>query len=583
MPQRIHHRRRAVLGLIAAAVLVAGGTAAARAMTGGDGNRYRTATATMGSVEQLVTGVGTVAAVNQVSVSFPVSGTVATVPVSVGSKVSAGQTLATLSTTSLNQSLDSANSTLATAQQTLATDQASQTESTATESSVQLGDGESADSTGAIVLTAAVSKAPPSSGGRPTGGSSVSQLIKQITAAQKAVIGAQQKLDQDLTAAESALATCQNALSSSSSPPPTSTPPSSTPTPPDSASATPTATATGSAAASTPAANDGDETCLAAIAAAPTKTDAAKDQQTRDAAEQTLDAAIQELEKTASSSGNSTGGTGSGGSGTGAGQGSGTGSGTGSHQGGKTGTGSRSGSGTSGSGSSNRSSTGNSSGQGNRTSTGPASAAQLAADQAQIDAAAAQLVVAKQNLKAATLTSPLAGTVAEVSITAGKNAGSNTITVIGSGQSQVTTTVALADIDKVKVGDPATVKVDGISSDLAGSVSLIGIMNTSSGSSTAYPVTILLNATSQKLYDGSGASTSIRIAQVSNVLTVPSSAIRTLGQFSSVTVLANGKPVTTRVTVGAVGTDRTQILSGLKAGQTVILANLNEKLPTSSG
>ena len=578
MPQRIHHRRRAVLGLIAAAVLVAGGTAAARAMTGGDGNRYRTATATMGSVEQLVTGVGTVAAVNQVSVSFPVSGTVATVPVSVGSKVSAGQTLATLSTTSLNQSLDSANSTLATAQQTLATDQASQTESTATESSVQLGDGESADSTGAIVLTAAVSKAPPSSGGRPTGGSGVSQLIKQITAAQKAVIGAQQKLDQDLTAAESALATCQNALSSSSSPPPTSTPPSSTPTPTDSAPATPTATATGSAAASTPAANDGDETCLAAIAAAPTKTDAAKDQQTRDAAEQTLDAAIQELEKTASSSGNSTGGTGSGG-----GQGSGTGSGTGSHQGGKTGTGSRSGSGTSGSGSSNRSSTGNSSGQGNRTSTGPASAAQLAADQAQIDAAAAQLVVAKQNLKAATLTSPLAGTVAEVSITAGKNAGSNTITVIGSGQSQVTTTVALADIDKVKVGDPATVKVDGISSDLAGSVSLIGIMNTSSGSSTAYPVTILLNATSQKLYDGSGASTSIQIAQVSNVLTVPSSAIRTLGQFSSVTVLANGKPVTTRVTVGAVGTDRTQILSGLKAGQTVILANLNEKLPTSSG
>lgn len=39
--------------------------------------------------------------------------------------------------------------------------------------------------------------------------------------------------------------------------------------------------------------------------------------------------------------------------------------------------------------------------------------------------------------------------------------------------------------------------------------------------------------------------------------------------------------VPTRVTVGAVGSERTQISSGLKAGEQVVLADLAEPLPTS--
>ena len=46
-------------------------------------------------------------------------------------------------------------------------------------------------------------------------------------------------------------------------------------------------------------------------------------------------------------------------------------------------------------------------------------------------------------------------------------------------------------------------------------------------------------------------------------------------------MLNNGKPVQTRVTVGAVGSERTQILSGLSAGQQVVLADLAEPLPTT--
>ena len=110
----------------------------------------------------------------------------------------------------------------------------------------------------------------------------------------------------------------------------------------------------------------------------------------------------------------------------------------------------------------------------------------------------------------------------------------------------------------------------------------IGIMNTTRGSATSYPVKILLNTTSAKLYDGSGATVSITTDSMSNVLTVPSSAVHRLGAFSTVERYANGTVTAQRVTVGATGSDRTQIVSGLTAGDRVVLATVSEPLPTDS-
>ena len=107
-------------------------------------------------------------------------------------------------------------------------------------------------------------------------------------------------------------------------------------------------------------------------------------------------------------------------------------------------------------------------------------------------------------------------------------------------------------------------------------------MNTTTGSATSYPVKILLNATSAKLYDGSGATVSITTDSVSNVLTVPSSAVHRIGAFSTVERYANGTVTAQRVTVGATGSDRTQIVSGLTAGDEVVLATVSEPLPTDS-
>jgi HlyD family secretion protein len=563
MTVRLRHGRRRTAWVASAVVLglAAIGLTAGRALAGGAGTHYRLATASIGSVDQTLTEVGTVSAVNRATLSFPVAGTVSSVAVGVGSRVAAGQVLASLDTTALSQQLASANSTLASAQQTLAADEASQTGTSS--SSSQTG-GETTATLDAVRLTAAgTPTSRPSAGG--SSGSSIGKLAAAVTVAQQAVLAAQQALDADLAAAEQALASCRAALSEPSSPAPSAT-----------ASASPTASADPTASASTTATatstgDSGSAQCLAAIGQAPGAAQVAADQQARIRAERTLDAAVRALTSAAGKAAAGSSGTGKSGTGS---------SGTGKSATGTSGTGSS----RTGSSGSSRSSAGSNSASG-RTTGGPATAAQLAADQAQIDAAQAQVQLAQQNLAATVLTSPLTGTVAAVSIVAGRSVGGSatgsSITVIGQGTEQVSTTVGLADIDSVHVGESATVRVDGVGGQLTGTVSNVGVLNSTSGSSTSYPVTIRLDPTSARLFDGSGASVQIEVARVSGVLTVPSSAVHTFGQLHTVEVLTNGKPTQVRVTVGAVGSDRTQISSGLKAGQQVVLADLATPLPTS--
>jgi multidrug efflux pump subunit AcrA (membrane-fusion protein) len=544
---RLSRRFKLMLAGVGVLALVAAGGAIAKAKTSGSPH-YRLATASIGTVEQELAEVGTVSAVNRVSVSFPVSGTVGSVPVSVGMPVTAGAVLASLTTGALDQQVASATSTLAGAQQSLAVDEASQTDSTATVSSVQIGEGTDAQS--AVRLVAAGSATSP-------------RLAAAITDAQRKLLLAQQELDHDLSAAEDALASCQAALGSgtptgSPSPTPTSTA-SSAPT-----SSTPTSSSTPTTSSSAPTGGStGSAQCLAAIAQAPSRADTTADQRARDGAIRQLDAAIKALLTSAGKVGSS------GGSST-------------SSDAGARGSGPSAGSGGLAGGSGTAGSTGG--GSSSPTASRPASAEQLAADQAEIDAAQAQLALARQNRSAAVLTSPITGTVAAVSMTAGRAVGagsaSSSITVIGAGQEQVSTTVSLTDLDSLRVGDRATVSVDGISRPLTGVVSLIGVLNTSSGSSPSYPVTVVLDPTGQRLYDGSGASVRIQVASVTGVLTVPSSAVHTVGQLHTVTVLDHGTAVATRITIGAVGSDRTQVTSGLRAGQQVVLADLSAPLPT---
>jgi multidrug efflux pump subunit AcrA (membrane-fusion protein) len=213
----------------------------------------------------------------------------------------------------------------------------------------------------------------------------------------------------------------------------------------------------------------------------------------------------------------------------------------------------------------------------------------LALDQASIDVALANLDNAQKSLAAANLVSTISGTVGAVTLTAGSSvsAGSTTATgqvvVLGSGASyQLVATVPVAKISQVAVGQPATVTPDSSGTVVNGTVTSIGVLATSGTTSTTYPVTVSFQSSSIGLYSGAEAELSIVTGRAVGVTTVPTSAVHTVGTNHLVTVVNGATTKQVRVSTGTVGTVLTQVTSGIKLGQRVSMADLNQPVPSSS-
>ncbi|HVV74988.1 MAG TPA: biotin/lipoyl-binding protein [Mycobacteriales bacterium] len=225
-------------------------------------------------------------------------------------------------------------------------------------------------------------------------------------------------------------------------------------------------------------------------------------------------------------------------------------------------------------------------GSSNSAASAPASAAQIAFDQASIDQAVAQVSVAKADLAQATLRSTIDGTVAAATLAHGDrvNASSSDglVKILGSRQEQATIAVSATQIRRIDVGMPAEILPDGSGRSMQGQVVAIDTAGvTSQSGTTSYPVTIALPRDAQAV-SGAAAAVTVVVSSVDDVLTVPTSAVHHTGTRSYVEVLNAGKLGRRSVTVGAVGAALTQIVSGLQRGQVVVLADLNEAVPSSS-
>jgi multidrug efflux pump subunit AcrA (membrane-fusion protein) len=211
-----------------------------------------------------------------------------------------------------------------------------------------------------------------------------------------------------------------------------------------------------------------------------------------------------------------------------------------------------------------------------------ATAADLLADQAAIDQAEADLALVQSRLDLVDLTTPIAGTVAAVSIAAGDEVSASStsavITVIGDDGYLVSTSVSLSQVDLVEVGQQATVDLTSVDQQVTGTVTSIGILSTSSTSVPSYTVELALDAGDLTLFNGSSAQVSIAVASSGETLTVPTSAVHVDGSTATVQVLRDGSPVDVEVERGAVGTELTEITSGLSAGDVVVLADLSRQL-----
>jgi multidrug efflux pump subunit AcrA (membrane-fusion protein) len=246
-------------------------------------------------------------------------------------------------------------------------------------------------------------------------------------------------------------------------------------------------------------------------------------------------------------------------------------------------------------------------------SSGSGSTMTVAAAQANVDSAQLSVQSAEKAVAATTLRAPMAGTVTAIDGSVGQtvsggssssssssssSTGSNGASVAGglgggsassssSGASGGSSFITLAqvsrfkmevslsesDIGSVKVGQPATVTVNAASGEqFAARVTDIGVLSSSSSSGSSssavsYPVTLSLDQTAKRLKAGMSATADIVTSEVTG-LAVPSQAL----SGSTVTVqAADGTQTTRRVQTGVVGDATTQVVSGLKVGDKVVV------------
>ncbi|HEY7104766.1 MAG TPA: efflux RND transporter periplasmic adaptor subunit [Acidimicrobiia bacterium] len=540
-------RRRAAFVCALATVIVAG--LLVTSAFGSSGSDYRTASVTRRAVDATLDRVGTIEPVSQATVAFPVAGTVASVSVKVGDAVDVGTVLASLDGTSLTDALHQKEAALAQAQLTLSKALAGQSVGSPSAFGGNGSSGGSGSSSAGSGANATFQSSRSGSGSRIVLAAATMSTDPKIAAAQQAVLGAQQEVDAALTTASTALTTAQSVCAGATG-----------------TTATTSATSAGGAAstASSPAGtSQGDDltACQKALQDVLTADRALADAQHAlvDASNALDDLLGQQVatpppSAPATPSIPSAPSSGSGGASRGSG-------------------GATSGFGSTGSG-----------GSGATARASSPSAADLAAFQQNVDAAAAAVAVAQQALAQATITSPIAGKVVAVGLQPGDDvtASSATANVVvqGPGGYEVSTTVSVDEVAHVAVGQRATVVPDGTHTALTGSVTSVAVAPDSS--SNTYLVVIGLTKPDATLHNGATGSAAIVTQSAKSALAVPTSAVTTTGTRHTVLVPDGDSTRRVAVRVGAVGTTWTEITSGLRAGDRVVIADVSAPLPGSA-
>ncbi len=189
-----------------------------------------------------------------------------------------------------------------------------------------------------------------------------------------------------------------------------------------------------------------------------------------------------------------------------------------------------------------------------------------------------------------TITAPVAGTVEDLSLQVGTvietaetsetSSGSTTtsstkVGVINTGGNPVVT-VNISEIDapKIQVGDKATVTFDALPDKIyTGKVTSLDTSGTVSSGVTTYSTLITLDLPDESIFTNMTAEAIIVTDTVTNALLVPSSAITTTEDGSTVRVRNGRQMKIVPVKTGVSSDTHTVITSGLKEGDTVVTSS----------
>lgn len=140
------------------------------------------------------------------------------------------------------------------------------------------------------------------------------------------------------------------------------------------------------------------------------------------------------------------------------------------------------------------------------------------------------------------------------------------------------------DVPKIKIGDKATITFDAFpEKTFTGKVISIDMVGSVSSGVTNYPTVILLDTKSNTILPNMGISANIITNTKDDILLISSSAIKNDSNGNDyVQLLEKGKPVNQNVEIGLASDSQTEIISGLKEGDTVITSTTNGVTTKSS-
>ncbi len=143
---------------------------------------------------------------------------------------------------------------------------------------------------------------------------------------------------------------------------------------------------------------------------------------------------------------------------------------------------------------------------------------------------------------------------------------------------QVEADFSEADVSRVALGRGASVSFEALDNagvDSGTNASITGIAPTSSVADNVvtYEVYATLDAPPKRLKVGQTATLDVVLDEAQDVLQVPTSAVTTTGDTSTVSVVVGGKEEQRTVEVGVEGDATTEILSGLEEGDQVVTSS----------
>jgi HlyD family secretion protein len=192
-----------------------------------------------------------------------------------------------------------------------------------------------------------------------------------------------------------------------------------------------------------------------------------------------------------------------------------------------------------------------------------------------IAAAQARVAAIQSELNQIVVQAPFDGTITDLNVLVGDivSGGVNALRVDNLSAMYIDLQVSEVDINSVQVGQAVQISFDAIpNKSYNGQVTEVGAAGTTTSGVVNFPVTVKLTDADSAVKPGMTASANVITSSVSNALLVPTRAIRTVNNKSTVTLIAaGGAPQQVTVQLGASNDTQTQIVSGVKDGDQVVI------------